>query len=407
MKRRLALALATALLGGLLAAPAGAANITVGSLRAAEAEADASDNVARIAHFPYVNKEQDFFAGGTDIAFSGRYVYAMQQGADGGVHIFDSSTKTPMKISFFACPGEQNDVAVVKPGLIALGYHSSMCGGKPGAGVKLIDVSNPKRPKLLGSVETPSGTHTLTTYPGKPIIYASPGGLANGGGTEQIIDVSNPSKPKIAATFNPNGPIGCHDLEFYVTKEKQIAGCAGAGEAQLWDVSDPLAPTTISHIPVPAQFPHSFAFTHDGKYAVIGDEAIAGNDCVGGPTGSLWIYDISLPTPVLMGHFGPQRGPQPAGSSNVDRNIWCSAHLFNFIPGTYTLVASWYAGGMNVIDFTNPTQPTEIAHYMGTGEDLTNYWSAYWYKGRIWANDRTKGLDVFTVKGLKEGEHEH
>ncbi|HJR44157.1 MAG TPA: hypothetical protein VJ927_00985 [Actinomycetota bacterium] len=405
MNRRLALALATMLLGSLLAAPAGAVTIT-GSLAAADRAADASENVTRIAHFSYMNKEKDFFAGGTDIAFSGKYVYAMQQGENGGVHIIDASTATPKKISFFACPGEQNDVAVVKPGLIALGYHSSMCGGKPGAGVKLIDVSNPKRPTLLGSVETPSGTHTLTTYPGKPIIYASPGGLANGGGHEQIIDVSNPSKPKIAATFQPNGPIGCHDLEFYVTKEKQIAGCAGAGEAQLWDVSDPLAPSTIAHIPVPAQFPHSFAFTHDGNYAVIGDEAVAGNDCVGGPTGSLWIYDISLPTPALVGHFGPQRGPQPAGSSNVDRNIWCSAHLFNFVPGTYTLVASWYSGGMNVIDFSDPTQPQEIAHYMGTDE-ITNYWSAYWYDGRIWANDRTRGLDVFTVKGLKEAKHQH
>ena len=395
--KRIALALALGLLAGVLAPNAGA--------RPAR-EADASDNVKLIANFPYENKNQDFFQGGTDIAFSGKYVYAMQQGPDGGVHIFDASSDVPKKISFFPCPGEQNDVAVVKPGLIALGYHSSMCGGAS-AGVKLIDVKDPKRPKLLGTVQTPSGTHTLTTYPGKPIIYASPGGLANGGGTQQIIDVSDPNKPKVAATFNPNGPIGCHDLEFYISKDKKIAGCAGLGEAQLWDVSDPLAPSTISHIPVPAQFPHSFAFTHDGKYAVIGDEAIAGNDCVGGPTGALWIYDISLPTPVLVGTFGPQRGALPAGSSNYNRNTWCSAHLFNFIPGTYTLVGSWYVGGMNVIDFSNPSQPKEIAHYMGTGEDLTNYWSAYWYDGRIWANDRVKGLDVFTVKGLKEGKHQH
>lgn len=394
MKRRIAFALALGLLAGVLAPNAGA--------RPAR-EADASDNVKLIANFPYENKDKGFFDGGTDIAFSGKYVYAMQQGVNGGVHIFDASGAAPKKIGFFACPGEQNDVAVVKPGLIALGYHSSQCGG-PGAGVKLIDVKNPKSPKLLGSVETPGGTHTLTTYPGKPIIYASPGGLANGGGTEQIIDVSNPSKPEIAATFDPNGPIGCHEVEFFISKDKQIAGCAGAGEAQLWDVSDPLAPSTISHIPVPAQFPHSFAFTSDGKYVVIGDEAIAGNDCSGGPTGALWVYDISLPTPALVGWWGPQRGQLPAGSSNYNRNTWCSAHLFNFIPGTYTLVASWYSGGMSVIDFTNPTLPTELAYYMGTGDDVTNYWSAYWYDGRIWANDRVKGLDVFTVKGLKEGK---
>ena len=395
MKRHLALALSVGLVAALIAPSAGA--------RPAP-EAEASENVKQIASFAYENKAKDFFAGGTDMAFSGKYVYAMQQGPDGGVHIIDASGATPKKLSFVPCPGGQNDVAVVKPGLIAIGYHSSQCGGEAGAGVRLLDVKDPKNPKYLGTVETPGGTHTLTTYPGKPIIYASPGGLANGGGTEQIIDVSNPSKPKIAAEFKPNGPIGCHDVEFYVNKEKKIAGCAGAGEAQLWDVSDPLAPKTIAHIAVPAQFPHSFAFTDDGKYVVIGDEAIAGNDCSGGPTGALWVYDISIPQPALVGWWGPQRGQLPAGSSNYNRNTWCSAHLFNFIPGTYTLVASWYSGGMSVIDFSNPTLPAEVAHYMGTGDDVTNYWSAYWYDGRIWANDRVKGLDVFTVKGLKEGK---
>jgi hypothetical protein len=213
-------------------------------------------------------------------------------------------------------------------------------------------------------------------------------------------------KPKVAATFKPNNS-GCHDLTFHFVGKEKLAFCAGLGEVQIWDVSDPLAPVTLGRTVPPTQFAHSIAITHDGKYMVVGDEAIAGNDCVGGPTGSIWIYDITnRALPVLTGHFGPQRGPQPAGSPDVDRNGWCSAHLFNFVPGTYTLVASWYAGGMNVIDLTDPAAPQEIAHYMGVDE-ITNYWSAYWYDGRIYANDRVRGLEVFEVKGLKEGEHQH
>ena len=371
---------------------------------ASDIEADKSDNVRQIASFPYKNKEADFFQGGTDMAFSGKYIYAMQQGPKGGIHIIDGSGAKPRKVGFFPCPGSQNDVAVVKPGLVALGYHETQCGAPLGGGVRLVDVKDPKNPKLLGMVnDLPGGTHTVTPYPGKPIVYASPGGLANGNAAEQILDVSNPKKPKVVATFTPQ-EAGCHDLTFYVTKDEQLAVCVGGGEGQVWDVSDPLAPVTIAQIPVPAQFPHSAEFTYDGKYMVIGDEAIAANDCSGGPTGSLWIYDFSVrEAPVLVGSFGPQRGPLPAGSSNYDRNTWCSSHLFNFIPGTYTLVASWYAGGMNVIDLTDPTTPTEVAYFMGTGDDLTNYWSAYWYDGRIYANDRVKGLDVFEVKGLKEG----
>ena len=379
--------------------------------REAAPEADKSDNVKLVAQFPYKNENAGFFDGGTDIDFQGKFVYAMQQGKEGGVHVIKhSESGKPKKLSFIPCPGGQNDVAVVKPGLIALGYHDSQCAGAPGGGVRLIDVKNPNRPKYLGAVnDLPGGTHTLTTYPGKDIVYANPGGLANGGGTQQILDVSDPKNPKVAATFQPN-EAGCHDLAFYVTKDVQLAACAGLGEAQLWDVKDPLAPVVIGRIVQPFnQFNHSVAFTHDGKYIVLGEEAIVGSDCAGGPTGALFMYDISTPSlPIPVSYYGIDRSPQyPVGSSNVDRNTWCTSHLFNFVPGTYRLVTSWYASGMNVVDFSDPMNPVEIAHYMGTGEDITNYWSAYWYDGKIYANDRVKGLDVFEVKGLKEEKHHH
>ena len=135
-------------------------------MRAPERDVDASENVKLVADFPYENEEQDFFSGGTDIDFSGKYVYAMQQGmANGGVHVIQNGAK-PKKLSFIPCPGEQNDVAVVKPGLIALGYHESTCAGVPGGGIRLIDVRTRQAPKFLGSVnDLPGGTHTLTAYP--------------------------------------------------------------------------------------------------------------------------------------------------------------------------------------------------------------------------------------------------
>ena len=374
----------------------------------AQAEIDRSKNVKVLGQFEYdgVNyppeSSDDYFLGGTDIAFQGRFIYAMQQGESGGVHVFKhpKGGGPPQKVSFIPCPGGQNDVAVVKPGLIVVGYHSSTCAGGSSAGVRLIDVSNPKKPEYLGSVDDlPGGTHTVTMYPGKDIVYASPGGLANGNGVEQIIDVSDPEKPKVVATYTPS-PVGCHDLTFYVKKDKKLAFCAGGGETQIWDVSDPLAPVTISHIAQPQMvFPHSVAVTFDGKYAIVGDENFEAHECEGGPTGAMWIYNIENPmAPEPMGYYSVPRGQSAAASSRAN---WCTAHLFNFVPGTYVMVASWYASGMNIIDFSDMSNPTEIGHYMGTGDDYTNYWSAYWHRGRIYANDRTRGLDVLRTKGLK------
>jgi hypothetical protein len=380
----------------------GLALLAASPLQASAAQVDKSDNVKLVAHFPYSNESGGFFDGGTDIDFSGKYVYAMQQGANGGVHVIDASGPTPKKLAFITCPGEQNDVAVVKPGLIAIGYHSSTCAGALGGGITLVDVSDPKRPKFLSSLPIPTGgTHTLTVYPGKPIIYSSPNGLGNVRGKETIVDVSNPKKPEIAATYD-NTPSACHDLTFHFSKDKKLAFCPGSTQTEIWDVADPLKPVTIARIFNPLMFyHHSAAVTHDGKLLVIGDEAEA-NDCRGGPTGAMFAYDITDPTlPVPQGYFGINRGSAPIGSPTVDRGAWCTAHIFNFVPGTYTMVAAWYASGMNVIDWSNPSAPAETAHYMGL-DVITNYWSAYWYDGRIYANDRVRGLDVFEVKGLAE-----
>ena len=372
------------------------------------AEVDQSDNLKRTRSFPFKGAvyppqaSDDYFKGGTDMAFDGRLIYAMQQGADGGVHIV-KRTRTKrghVKLGFVPCPGEQNDVEVVKRGIIAIGYHSSTCD-VTGGGIRLIDVSNPRRPDYLGSVSYPVGSHTLTKYPGKPLIYSSPNGLGDVRGTETIIDVSNPKKPKIAASY-ANRANSCHDLTFHFDENQKLAFCPGSSRTEIWDVSDALAPNPIGEIVNPSiSYHHSAVATYDGKYLVIGDENTFADECEGGTTGALWVYDITDPTaPKPVSYFGIGRGQTP-GSAGSDRESYCTAHIFNFVPGTYVMVASWYAAGMNVIDFSDPANPVEIGHFFGSGDDYVNYWSAYWHKGRIYANDRTRGMDVFRPrKGL-------
>lgn len=374
------------------------------------AQQDQSDNVTLETSIAYTMTEADranpFFKAGTDMDFSGKFIYAMQQGmTTGAVHILKATKKKVTEISTFPCAGEQNDVAVVKPGLIAVGYHTGNCAPAT-HGVLLLDVKKPRTPKLLGSVDMTEGTHTLTVYPGTDLIYASPGGLANADGELRIIDVSDPTKPTIAATYT-SSTIGCHDLTFYIAEDEKLAFCPGAGETQIWDVSDPLAPTQISHITNPSmQIQHTAYATFDGNYLAITDEAEA-SECAGGTVGNVWLYDITnRQAPVPVSTFDIERGAAASSPNNspagTGRSTWCSAHNGGFIPGTYQLVLSWYASGWDVIDFADPTAPTEIAFYNG-GD--SNYWSAYWHKGRIYANDREFAkLDVFKVAGLAEGK---
>ena len=380
MSRKLSLATVLLLLASLVGSSASARST-------ADDAVDKSDNMKLVTSIPY--------SGGSDIDFEGKYVYFGQLGPEGGVRILDASGPVPKEVAFIHCPGSQNDVAVVRPGLLALAYHSGQCGGVPGAGVRLIDVSNPQKPKFLSSVELPGGAHTITVYPGTDIIYASPGGLANGGGTEQILDASNPKKLKVAATFKPQ-QMGCHDIAFARNPDERMLGfCAGGGEVSIWDVTDELAPVVIAHGFTPSFFPHAAMPTPDGTHLVMTDEAFAAHDCVGGPTGSVWVMDITTPeVPILVGHWGPKRG---AGLASVSG--WCTAHNLNFVGNTNQAVISWYTGGTSVVDFSDPTFPVEVGYFM---PDDANVWSAYYYDGLIYANDLNRGIDVLKVKGLKD-----
>lgn len=373
-----------------------------------------SRNIRLVRSFPYtVDEDRPIMdRGGTDMAFQGRYLYAAEQGrrgVGGGVHIFDISGNVPRKVGFAGCGGWQNDVAVVKPGLIAIGYHEGEFNcGNPQGGVTLFDVSDPRRPRQLGTTQgdVPSGDplqgggiHTLTVYPGTSLIYASPGGRQSGyeTGVETILDVSNPNKPEVAAEFDSG--IGCHDLTFDISAQRELAFCTGLGETQIWDVSEPLAPEVIGHVVNPLHaFHHASAVSPDGKLLVIGTETVA-NECAGGPSGGLFAYDITNPrVPVLVGSFGAQRGAALLYSYPTDLGFdaLCAPHLFQFAGSSRTLVSGNGSGGVNIVDFSDPASPAEVGFYISEDRD---YWAAYPYRGRIYANS-VQALDVFDTDSI-------
>jgi hypothetical protein len=386
---------------------------------AAALAASALQPLAAAPAGPKITLEKNFpYKGGTDLDFQGDLVYAGVEGAKGGVGIYrvpkmratdcnakftrvdcvDALQETPTKrLGFVQCPGNQNDPLAIRKGLLALAYHSSDCT-KHGSGVALFDVRNPKRPRLLDDVALPGGSHTISKYPGKPIIYASPGGLLNGGGVEQILDISNPRSIKVAATYKPND-VGCHDITWYFDKDEKLAFCPGLSGTQIWNVKNPLKPALVSHIANPIQDFHHYALTtKSGDHLIVSDENFEAHDCTTGqsPTGAFYVYDITnRALPVLSGKFSPQRGADPVGGAVT---AICTSHQFNRIPGTDIIVSAWYTGGTNIMDFSDPLNPTELDFYQ---PENANTWSSYWYRGRIYASDLNRGLDVLRVYGLQ------
>jgi hypothetical protein len=78
------------------------------------------------------------------------------------------------------------------------------------------------------------------------------------------------------------------------------------------------------------------------------------------------------------------------------------------IPGRDIMVQSWYQGGISLVDWTDTSNPTEIAFFdrgpVSTTTALVSggFWSSYWYNGNIYGSEIARGLDVFA---LAESDH--
>jgi hypothetical protein len=90
-------------------------------------------------------------------------------------------------------------------------------------------------------------------------------------------------------------------------------------------------------------------------------------------------------------HVGDLR-PNPAAGE------YCSAHMGMQVMGIQRdlLVNAWYTGGVDVIDFTQPTRLREIAYYDPARNSGT--WSAYPYTGPLFK--KGPGIPVYASDGV-------
>ena len=82
----------------------------------------------------------------------------------------------------------------------------------------------------------------------------------------------------------------------------------------------------------------------------------------------------------------------------------CVAHNGSIvpIPGRDIFAQAWYQGGISLMDFTDSSNPVEIA-YFDRGPVLEDelvtggYWSVYFYEGTLYGTEIARGLDVFKL----------
>jgi len=375
----------------------------------------------------------------SDLAFWGDFAL---QGNYDGMQITDiRDPRNPRVVSQLVCPGSQNDVSVWGT-LAFLSVDSrrsdDTCASTAAStllpvqdyweGVRIVDWSNPKAPRVIANVETDCGSHTNTLLPrvseGRLLLYVS----SYSPSVQQkdcppphdkisVIEVplKAPATAKVIAEpvlFDALGTgagqarsevstSGCHDITVYPAKKLAAGACMGQGV--LMDISNPVAPKVISSVTDPNfAFWHSATFSNDGSKVIFTDEKGGGggpecNPTVGPTKGADAIFDIRDPkAPVFKSYF-----KIPRAQTNTEN---CVAHNGVVLPvaGRDLFVQAWYQGGVSLFDFTDPAKPRELAYFDRGPLDeakleLAGAWSAYWYRGKIWTNEIARGLDVLQV----------
>lgn len=197
-----------------------------------------------------------------------------------------------------------------------------------------------------------------------------------------------------------HGPNQCHDITLF--PEAGIAGGACEGYGFLLDISDPVNPVRIDAV-ADSNFAywHSATFNNDGSTVLFTDEWGGGTQPKCRETdpaewGANAIFSIEEGKMEFQSYFkimAPQTGTEN-----------CVAHNGSLIPipGRDIMVQSWYQGGINIIDFTDPENPVEIAfHDRGPISEeqmeVGGSWSIYWYNGLLVSSEMARGLDIFEL----------
>ena len=376
---------------------------------------------------------------GTDMAFKGRWLF---DGNYNGFQVFDIKKPTaPQRVAQVVCPGGQADLSVYRD-ILVMSVDSSRsddsCRSTPlGAteraaweGLRIWDVSNPRKPEYVAAVETDCGSHTHTLAPTRDgrdlFVYVSSYSPSEDYPDCQTphdkisvvkVPVADPAGARVASEpvlfpegGNPGGPVplatssatsGCHDITAYPAKDLAAGACMGDGI--LMDISNRAKPKVTNVVTDDLNFAfwHSATFNNAGTKVLFTDELGGGSlpTChpgFGPFKGADGIYDIVDGQLEFRSYYKIPR------IQALTEN--CVAHNGSLVPvpGKDIMVQAWYQGGFSVFDFTDSTTPTEIAYWdrgpiSTTDLALGGAWSVYWYNGYIYSSDITRGLEVFAI----------
>jgi len=225
-------------------------------------------------------------------------------------------------------------------------------------GLQIVDVTNPRSPRLRGFFPTPHVAWGV--YVTNGLAYVAYGWYLPGQSGVSIVDVTNPSSPTLRGSFET----GVITWRVYVTGG--IAYVATDGGLCIYDVTNPAAPRRLS--------------TTGREYC--SDVLVSGNLAYSTDSYGLLITDVTSPSAPT------QRGRLP--------NVYPKGLS---LSGSLIFLAQWrdppYSpNGLGVIDVSHPSSPGVLASLATSG----TAWAVAVSSGTAYVALEESGLAIVDVR---------
>ncbi|WP_234660377.1 LVIVD repeat-containing protein [Agromyces marinus] len=247
-------------------------------------------------------------------------------------------------------------------------------------------------------IKVPLAAPETAAIVSQPRIFTDAGtGAFNGLQNTLPGSAQHPSGTTYSPTPNTNT---CHD----VTAFPEIGLLAGAcqGNGILVDISDPVNPVRIDAVAdTNFSYWHSATFSNDGSKVIFTDEWGGGSSARCRVTdqpewGANALFEIVDGKMEFKSYY-----KLPAVQTSAEN---CVAHNGSIVPvpGRDIMVQAWYQGGVSIFDFTDTSNPVEIAYLdrgpiNPAGLVLGGYWSTYWYNGNVIGSEIARGFDSLAL----------
>ena len=268
---------------------------------------------------------------------------------NGGLRIIDiSDPKNPKIIGSVGMPGNaENFVILDSKAYIASGYN----------GLQIIDINDPKNPKIIGSIDTPGYAYAISVTNSGDMAY-----IADGNSGLQIIDIKDPKKLQIVGSVDTPGTA----RSVFVNGDKAYVADENSG-LQIIDIGDPKKPQIIGSVDTPGTARSVFV---NGDKAYVADE-----------NSGVQIIDIGDPKKSQI--IGSIDTPGTARSV--------------FVNGDKAYVADGYSG-LQIISINDPKNPQNMGFVDTPGIAQSVFVSG----DNVYLGGGDNGLQIIDISSLKK-----